>query len=361
MAEDMGERTEQPTGKRLSEARDKGKTARSADLSGAVILAGATLATMLFGAQLFSSMGDAVRYCLAPESLATDPTGSRVGADVAVLFWDAARHVVPFVVLMVLVAAAVQILQVGLMLSSKILAPDLTRLNPLSGVKKLFSVRSVVRGGLDVIKLSLLLAVAVLVVRSDWDGLLALAAIDLWSAIEFAIALALKVAIWTLAVLLIIGVVDWMYQRWQHTQDLKMTRHEVKDERRAAEGDPETRARRLRFARSLMVQRLQHDVPKADVVVTNPTHFSVALKYASGEMHAPKVVAKGADEMALRIRFIATAHGIPIVERPPLARALYAEVAVGREIPAQHYQAVAEILAYVYRLEEGGKAVSPGV
>jgi flagellar biosynthetic protein FlhB len=356
VAEDMGEKTEQPTGKRLSDARDKGKTARSADLSGALLLTGATIATMLFGAGLFAGLGKVVSFGLASGTLATDLTGGRVGADLATVFWHAARLVAPFVLLMMLVAAVAQVLQVGLMLSSKILSPSLSRLNPLTGAKRLFSVRSVVRAGLDVLKLVLLLVVATLVVRSDWEGLLALAAIDLWHAIEFAIAMAIKVTLWILAVLLVLGIVDWMYQRWQHAQDLKMTKHEVKDERRAAEGDPETRARRLRFARSLMVQRLQHDVPKADVVVTNPTHFSVALRYESGGMSAPKVVAKGADEMALRIRFIATAHGVPIVERPPLARALYAECPVGREIPTQHYQAVAEILAYVYRLE--GKAAS---
>ena len=356
MAEEMGERTEQPTGKRLSEARNKGKTARSADLSGALTLSGATLAAMMFGAGMFAGMGRVVRHMLTPDTLSTDLTGGRVASDVTLVFAQAGKMVVPFVLLMITVAAVAQVLQVGLMLSSKILTPDLTRLNPLSGVKKLFSMRSVVRAGLDVMKLVLLLVVATLVVRSDWEGLLALAAIDLWQAIRFAIALALRVAVWTLAVLLILGFIDWTYQKWQHTKDLKMTRHEVKDERRAAEGDPETRARRLRFARSMMVQRLQHDVPKADVIVTNPTHYSVALKYEQGGTGAPKVVAKGADEMAMRIRFIATAHGVPIVERPPLARALYAEVAVGREIPTQHYQAVAEILAYVYRLE--GKAAS---
>jgi len=184
--------------------------------------------------------------------------------------------------------------------------------------------------------------------------MVALAGVGLSPALAFALAMALRVALWTLAVLLILGIIDWAYQKWQHNQDLKMTRHEVKDERRASEGDLETKARRLRFARSLMVQRLQHDVPKADVVVTNPTHFSVALKYESGEMSAPRVVAKGADEMAMRIRYIAKTHGVPIVERPPLARALFKDVPVGKEIPAHHYQAVAEVLSYVYRLE--GKA-----
>jgi flagellar biosynthetic protein FlhB len=155
--------------------------------------------------------------------------------------------------------------------------------------------------------------------------------------------------------MLIIGVADYMYQRWQYTQDLKMTRHEVTDERKSMEGDPEIKARRFRMARQMALQRVNQAVPKADVIVTNPTHFSVALRYDAETMAAPRVVAKGVDFLAMRIRQIAMTHGVPIVERPPLARALYYGVEVGRDVPAEHYQAVAELLAYVYRLDESNR------
>jgi len=151
-------------------------------------------------------------------------------------------------------------------------------------------------------------------------------------------------------VLLILAIVDYAWQRWKHERELKMTKQEVKDEMKRMDGDPQIKARRRDIARQMALQRARQDVPTADVVVTNPTHFAVALKYEEGTMHAPRVVAKGADYMAMRIREIAVAHGIPILERPPLARGLYKLVEVGQEIPEQFYAAVAEILAYVYEL-----------
>ncbi|MEC9374435.1 MAG: EscU/YscU/HrcU family type III secretion system export apparatus switch protein, partial [Planctomycetota bacterium] len=157
--------------------------------------------------------------------------------------------------------------------------------------------------------------------------------------------------IWTLLALILIGVIDRAYQKWQHTKDLRMTKQEVKEERKSTEGDLAMKARRLRFGRELIRQQIAANVPKADVVVTNPTHFAVALKYDSDSMRAPRVIAKGADQLAIQIRLVAVRHSIPIVERPPLARALYHNVEVGREIPADLYEAVAELLAYVYRLE----------
>ena len=167
MAEEMGERTEQPTGKRLSDARSKGKSARSADFSGALILLGATVSAMLFGAGLFEGLGHGMLHGLGAGTLATDLSGGRIRTDLVMVFAHAGRLVIPFVLIMMLVAGIAQVLQVGFMLSSKILSPDLSRLNPLMGFKRLFSMRSVVRAGLDVAKLGLLLVVAVLVIRSD--------------------------------------------------------------------------------------------------------------------------------------------------------------------------------------------------
>jgi len=200
-------------------------------------------------------------------------------------------------------------------------------------------------------------AVVWAVVYSEWERVLAITVLDLVPALAVAGSIILKVAIWVIVVLFVLGLADFTYQKWQHTQDLKMTRHEVKDERKASEGDTETKGRRLKLARQMAMQRLSRDVPRADVIVTNPTHFSVALQYDQKSMDAPRVIAKGADYLALKIRYIASAHGIPIVERPPLARAIYNDVPVGREIHQAHYEAVAEVLAYVYRLEGRAAAV----
>jgi flagellar biosynthetic protein FlhB len=169
------------------------------------------------------------------------------------------------------------------------------------------------------------------------------------AALFMAAKLALELVLWLLPLYLSIGLIDYMYQRWQHTRDLRMTRQEVQDERRSSEGDPEVKRRRLRMAYEIALHRIRTEVPRADVVVTNPTHFAVALRYDAATMAAPRVTAKGADLMAFRVRETAAANSVPVVERAPLARALYWGVDVGREVRPEHYEAVAEVLAYVYR------------
>jgi flagellar biosynthetic protein FlhB len=172
--------------------------------------------------------------------------------------------------------------------------------------------------------------------------------------------LAAELALWLFAVMLVMGAADFLFQKWNHTQELKMTKQDVKDERRSMEGDPQIKGKRFKMGREIMRQRIGAAVPKADVIVTNPTHFSVAIQYDPETMAAPRVVAKGADELAMTIRHLARMHGVPILERPPLARALYRHVDVGREIHPQYYEAVAQVLSYVYRIEkEAGKARAP--
>jgi flagellar biosynthetic protein FlhB len=351
MPEDMGEKTEDPTPKKREDARKEGKLAKSTDLSAAIIMIGATLVMALFGVRILSGLALITRRLVSPDTLAADLTGARVVPDAALAFEEVVRIVTPVMAVMFVFAAFAQVTQVGLMLSAKTIQPKLSKLNPLSGAKRLFSLKSAVKGGMDVLKLAALSLTVILVIRSDFDELVALAALPLSLAVEVAAWMMLEVAIWALVVLLLVGFLDFWYQKWQHNQDLRMTKHEVKDERKAAEGDVETKGRRLRLSRQIAMQRLGQDVPQADVVVANPTHFAVALRYDQASMSAPRVIAKGADYLALKIRYIAAAHGVPIVERPPLARAIYHDVAVGQEVHAEHYEAVAEVLAYVYRLE----------
>ena len=266
------------------------------------------------------------------------------------------RLVVPVMLVMFLVAGLAQFTQVGALFSLKPLRPNWKKFNVIAGLGKLFSKKSAVKGVIDVLKLGLIAGVTIAITRSEMAEVAHLAALPLIEGIIVVCWMLVRVAVWILLILLLIGFLDWMFQRWQTTQDLKMTRQEVRDERKASEGDAEVKARRLRIARQIALQRINADVPKADVIVTNPTHYSVALRYDPNTMAAPRVLAKGADYLALRIRQIATAHGVPIVERPPLARALYHQVEVGREVSIEHYEAVAEVLAYVYRLE--GKMAS---
>ncbi|MBL0927098.1 MAG: flagellar biosynthesis protein FlhB [Phycisphaerales bacterium] len=351
MAEDMGERTELPTARKRSEAANKGQIAKSVDLTGAVLLIGAAAMLGALGASIFRAMWRLTGHMLSPSVIASDVAGGRVSTDLQLALWETLRMIGPFVLAMMVLGYVAGVLQVGFMVSDKILNPDWSRLNPFAGLGRLFSRRTLVKTVVDVLKMSLVFGIAIVAIRSEWEGIVALAALDIAAAFMAIVWMVVRLAMWILAVMLLVGVVDYAYQRWQTTEDLRMTKQEVKDEMRSTDGDPEVKSRRLRMARQIAMQRLQRDVPKADVIVTNPTHFSVALAYEEKTMRAPRVVAKGADYLALKIRYIAAAHGVPIVERPPLARALYGQAEVGREISPEHYEAVAEVLAYVYRLE----------
>lgn len=356
MPEDMGERSEAPTSKRLSDAREKGQIAKSPDLSAAILLLGAVLAIAVFSPSVVRGVGQIVRLELEQGLLNLHSDDASVIAATVAVATRVAIAVGPILVVFALLAYLSHFVQIGWLLTLKPLQPQFARLNVLKGLAKLFSKRSLARAVINVLKVSIIAAVASAICKGALPLIASLPLLEPMQAVSGVAAIILRLTLWLLLVLLLLGVIDFLYQRWQHTEDLKMTRQEVKDERKSTEGDPEVKARRMRIARQIALQRLRTDVPKADVIVTNPTHFAVALRYDAKTMRAPRVIAKGADFLALQIRNIAVSHGVPIVERPPLARALYYSVEIGREVPHEQYEAVAEVLAYVYRLE-GRKAV----
>ncbi|MCL4741901.1 MAG: flagellar biosynthesis protein FlhB [Phycisphaerales bacterium] len=351
MAEDLGEKTEQPTQHRLLDARRRGRVAKSADLSAAVDLLGAVIVLVAVGGLLIRGMSTLIRRLLEGETLGDALTVESMTDGAKWAAWQGVMVVIPVLLLMFVVAAVGQVMQVGLLFSPEPLRPKLERLNPIAGVKRMFSKRNLVKSVVNTGKLVLVVAISWLVIGRWMPRLIGLAALDPVPGMLLLARAAAELALWLVFLLLVLGVIDFMYQKWQHSQDLRMTKQEVKDERRSMEGDPQMKGRRMRLMRQIAMQRIQAAVPDADVVVTNPTHFAVALRYESESMGAPRLIAKGADYMAVRIRHVAVAHGVPIVERPPLARAVYYGVEVGREIPPHLYEAVAEILAYVYRLE----------
>lgn len=354
MAEEMGERTEQPTEKKLSDAKSRGQTGKSQDLAAAIIMIGATIVLFVFGPMAFRSMFAVTAYALGEEMMGVTEQragAGRVVADITAIGERIVWVLVPVFLIMGIVATISQVIQVGFMLSAKTLEPNLQKFNIVKGAAKLFGKRSVIRGSLDLLKFSVLATIVYLVARRRMDEIAALPLLTPMAAVEVIADIMLEVAVWVLAALVVLGILDWTYQKWQKNEDLKMTKHEVKDERKSMQGDPEVQSRRMKMARQIAMQQMQRDVPRADVVVTNPTHYAIALKYDSEKMHAPRVLAKGVDYMALRIRQLANGAGVPIVERPPLARALYAQCDVGDEIPEQSYEAVAEVLAFVYQLE----------
>lgn len=356
MAEDLGERTEEPTQRRLSEARERGQVAKSQDFAAAMSLLGATVLVVIFGADVVRVFGVIMNRVLAGDTPG-DPL--RVESVVPAAQWaytQAAVTVAPMILLIFIIAYLANFVQVGWLLTAKPLQPKLNRISPLQGFKRLFSRRSLVKSAVNILKLIAVIGVCTIVAVRHGPRIASLARLDAAQGMYMVSLLALELVAWLLLLLLILAVLDLIFQRWQHKQDLKMTKHQVKDERRSFEGDPHTKRRRMEMAQSIAMQRVQRDVPGADVVVTNPTHFSVAIRYEPGSMNAPRVVAKGVDHLAIRIRQIASANAVPIVERPPLARGLYWGVDVGREIPPEFYEAVAEILAYVYRMEQEAAA-----
>jgi flagellar biosynthetic protein FlhB len=349
MAEDMGEKTELPSSRKLSEARSRGQVAKSQELAAAIDLSAAVLLLVIFGGSVVRTMAAVMRRVLANPAEALDP--SAMGRLVLNTAWESIKVVAPVLGLMAVVAAGSHIVQFGLLFTTHPLQPNLRRLNPISGFGRLFGKRNMVRTLSGLVRITLVGAVAWAYVEDCLPTFATLPLLPVSQAAAVVGRILLELALWALAVLLVLGAADYLYQRWQHTQDLKMTKEEVKDERRSMEGDPAVKGRRYKLMREMAMQRVSAAVPKADVIVTNPTHYAVAIQYDQATMRAPRVVAKGVDHMAMRIRHLALIHKIPIVERPPLARALYAGVEVGQEISTEFYQAIAEVLAYVYRLE----------
>jgi flagellar biosynthetic protein FlhB len=350
MAESGEEKTEEPTQRRREEARQEGNIPRSNDLTAALSLLAAVVLMDLLGLRLLEGLMQALKACLTG-SHTSNPT--RVGELAGLVQYVGqllGESVVLFTLAIMLAGAVALVGQVGFVITPKPLQPSFSKLSPIKGVTNLFNLRALMRLVMSLGKLALIAAVAGFVIARDLEWLQHLAHMELtpafFGAAQFVYELSLKLVI----LLLILAIIDYVYQRWQHEQDLKMTKQQVKDEMKRMEGDPMVKQRRARVAKQLTQQRQAQEVPDSDVVVTNPTHYAVALRYDAEKMNAPSVVAKGADLMAVRIRQIAASHEIPIVERKPLARALYQQIEVGQEIPPDHYAAVAEILAYVYRI-----------
>ncbi|MEM1110064.1 MAG: flagellar biosynthesis protein FlhB [Planctomycetota bacterium] len=356
MAETGQDKTEEATPRRRSEARTEGNLAKSQDLTAAIMLLAAIVGLQVFGLRVFSNMRNTVQTLIS-NAHSNNPTRlDDLGAVGSYSLRAMTAMLVPMMLLVTSAGLVALVGQVGFLITGKPLVPSPKKLNPIKGIQQMFSARSGVRLVMSIGKFVLIGAVAGYVIYRDMEKILHLAELSAGQAFIVSAQMVFQLAMILAALLIVLAVLDYWYQKWQHSQDLKMTKEQVKQEMKDMDGDPLVKQRRARVARQLAMQRLNQAVPTADVIVTNPTHYAIALKYDKNDMQAPKVVAKGADFMAMRIRQIAALNGIPLVERKPLARALYAGVEVGQEIPQEHYAAVAEILAYVYRL--GGQKVA---
>jgi len=352
MADDLGERTEEATPRRLREARTEGRVARSNDLSAAIALLVSTFILWAMSGTFFEQGGLLLRRMIDLDALggALEPAGA----------WQALVHLsagaagllLPVLLLMLVAVVGAQLMQFGLLFTFKPLEPQLQRLDPVKGFQRIFGISGVIRVSLDSMKVLIVLLVAGLTAWQYAPEVLSLPALEMRAIVPRVGWMLADLCLRIGGVLLLLGLLDFIYQRWKFRKDLKMTRQQVKDDMKDAEGDPGHKRRRMRMMQQLAMQRIASSVPQADVVVTNPEHLAVAIRYDAATMAAPVVIAKGADLVAYRIRQLAERHGVPIVERKPLARALHAQVDVGQPIPADLFKAVAELLAWVYQLEE---------
>ncbi len=352
------ERTEKPTPKRLREAREKGQVPRSRELNTLAVLMAGAGALLLLGGTMVRDLAAILRagFDLERETV-MDP--AHVPAMLARLAGEGMLLMVPLLGVLLLAALTAPVSLGGWTFSTRAMAFRLEKLDPIRGMGRIFSLRGLMELGKTLAKFLLVAVASGFILWSELEEIRALDRESLEQALAHAGTLCLWSFLLISAVLALVALVDVPFQLWQHTRQLRMTHKEIKDEHKETEGSPEVKGRIRAIQREMAQRRMMQKVPEADVVVTNPTHYAVALKYEREGASAPRVVAKGADLVAFEIRRIAEASGVPVVSAPPLARALHALVDLDREIPAELYVAVAHVLAYVYQLDAARREGRP--
>lgn len=347
--EDKASKTEDPTTKRLSEARSKGNVPSSNEIkSWAILMGGAVALYALFPMLATDIRSIAFKFVQSPHAIEVSPLGlQNTFASVAVdLFFAMA----PIMALLIVLAFASNTMQAGFIWAPSKIKPEFRKISPVSGVKKLFGPKGWVEFTKGITKILVVGAISFGFSIPLLSDISVVPTMEIVTVIEKLQAIAIEMMIATVVIMTAIALADFAWQKYTKNEELKMSLQEVKDEHKQSEGDPlvKGKIRQIRMERAQ--QRMMSAVPEADVVVTNPTHYAVALKYKMQEMTAPVLVAKGMDTLAFRIREVAEENDIPVVENAPVARALYAAVEIDEEIPDEHYMAVAEIISYVMRL-----------
>lgn len=348
MAENDSEKTEQPSGRRREQARKEGNFASSKELSTFFVIVASVMVLYFSSGWMFYSMGEVMKKSFM--SFKLEFTISSVSDLFKGISYKFLLIVLPALAIPIFGAIS-YVLQNGFMLTGKPLAFNFSKLNPISGVGRLFSLNSISELVKAILKISVLSYVVYGAVAGEWSKLPFLMDMEVVASAYYMAAICYKIMIRTVWVLAIIAIIDYAFQRWTFEKGLRMSKQELKEEMKEMEGDPLIKARIRSMQKEMARKRMMAAVPRADVVITNPTHLAVALKYDKKKGKAPMVVAKGAGTIAERIREIAKEHRVPIVENKPLARNLFKHVDIGKEIPATLYKAVAEILAYVFKLK----------
>jgi len=347
---DDSQKTEDPTQRRIEQAREKGQVARSQEVNHWFIILAMTLLVTIFAAPMADGVAGALRRFLEqPHAIRVD--AGHLRALMAETLGQLGLAVLAPLSVVVLAAVIAGLIQNGLIISAEPVTPKLEKLSPKKGLKRLFSSKSLFDFLKGMTKIAIIGAVLAVIMWPELDLIPTIPDMSLTQFTTLLQSLATRVLLGVLSVMTVIAALDYLYQKQQHLKQLRMSKQEMKEEFKQTEGDPmvKSRLRQIRMERAR--RRMMAAVPEADVVITNPTHYAVALKYDMEVMNAPKLVAKGADSLAMKIRELAAEHGVPVVENPPLTRALYESVEIDREVLPEHYKAVAEVIGYVMRLK----------
>ncbi|RXT15129.1 flagellar biosynthesis protein FlhB [Ammoniphilus sp. CFH 90114] len=346
-----GEKTEEATPKKKQDAREKGQVAKSQEVASALIMLACFLFLLFMGQSMGANLTKMMRGTFT-EYLHWDVTVHNVQVVFNQLLLESALIVVPFLLIALVMGVFSNYIQIGFLFTTEPLKMKLEKLDPIQGAKKIFSMRSIVELLKSILKIILTSTIAILVLSKAVDEIMVLSQTSVGHVLTLVSSLTVQIGTFIALLLLVLSVLDYIYQKYEHEKGLRMSKQDVKDEYKKTEGDPLIKGKIKQRQREMAMSRMMQEIPKADVVITNPTHFAVAIQYNPSEMQAPKVIAKGKDLIALRIKEIAQRENIITMENKPLARALHAQVEIGQEVPESLFKAVAEVLAYVYQLRK---------
>ncbi|MFC4409201.1 flagellar biosynthesis protein FlhB [Chungangia koreensis] len=346
-----GEKTEKATPKKRQDARKKGQVVKSQDITSAIVLLSVFLFLLFAGRSMFDNFLNFFHESISKYTLMETLSIETVMVLFTDILFEMAIIILPVMAIAVIGGVAGNFLQFGLLFTAEPLKFDLKKIDPIKGLKRIFSLRAIIELIKSILKITLIGTVTFLILWMNIESVLSLSFKSPWESLHTVARLTAIMGIAAAFVLLFIAVLDYFYQRFDYEKNLRMSKQDIKDEHKNTEGDPLIKSRIKQTQREMAMRRMMQEVPNADVVITNPTHFAIALKYDESKNDAPVVVAKGADFVAQKIKLIAKENDVVMVENRPLARSMYDQVEIGDSVPEEFFRAVAEILAYVYRIK----------
>jgi flagellar biosynthetic protein FlhB len=345
-----GEKTEKATPKKRRDARKKGQVLKSSEVNTAVLTTSMFLIIFAMGGWMMNELSSLMKHFLSQTGIVLgNPPQEDIAASFTIAISQFLFIMLPLLIVALVMGIAVNVAQFGFLLSGEAVKPKLSKINPIQGFKRIFSMRSVVELLKSLLKIGVMTTIIYHEFDKNTDKFPGMMALTLGQSASLIFDMAMSIAIKAMAVLIVIGLADYLYQWWEYERNLKMSKEEVKQEIKQMEGDPLIRSKRKEKQRQMSMMRMMRAIPQADVVITNPTHYAVAIRYNESESDAPIVLAKGKDNIALKIRQIAEESRVELVENKPVAQALYMACEVNQRIPYDMFAAVAEILSYVYK------------